>query len=121
VSGSDGTWFDEAAGPLVRPYAMTRGRTSTRQANLEMITLVVAQGQITRAQAQSVEPECLQILSICQHPTSVAEISAQLGLPLSVVKILIGDLIDKQLVMFRSAVTPDIQVLQAVINGIRRL
>jgi hypothetical protein len=37
------------------------------------------------------------------------------------VKILIGDLIDRQLLMFRSAVTPDINVLQAVINGIRRL
>jgi hypothetical protein len=119
---SDGTWFDEAAGPLVRPYAMTRGRTSSsQQADLEMITLVVAVGPITRSQAQSLEPECLQILTICQHPTSVAEISADLGLPLSVVKILIGDLIDRQLVMFRSAVTPDIQVLQAVINGIRRL
>jgi hypothetical protein len=117
----DGTWYDEAAGPLVRPYALTRGRTSSQQANLELITLVVAMGPITRSQAQSLEPEGLTILSTCQHPTSVAELSAELGLPLSVVKILIGDLIDKQLVMFRSAVTPNIQVLQAVINGIRRL
>ncbi len=23
-------WFDDEAGPVVRPYAMTRGRTSTR-------------------------------------------------------------------------------------------
>jgi len=114
-------WFDEAAGPLVRPYAMTRGRTSSRQTNLEMITLIVSLGPISPSQAQSLEPECQQILSLAETPTSVAEISAGLGLPLSVTKILIGDLIDKQLVTFRSAVTPNLQVLQAVINGIRRL
>jgi hypothetical protein len=38
-----------------------------------------------------------------------------------VVKILVGDLIDKGLVTSRAAATPDLQVLQAVINGIRRL
>jgi hypothetical protein len=51
----------------------------------------------------------------------VAELSAALKLPLSVVKILIGDLIERRLVIFRAASTPDPNVLQAVINGIRRL
>src|SRR4051812_28405100 len=111
-------WFDDDAGSLVRPYAMTRGRTSSGQVDLEMITLVVALGPILPVHTQSLDPECLQILALSQRPTSVAEISAALSLPLSVVKILIGDLIDKQLVMFRSAVTPNIHVLQAVINGI---
>lgn len=122
MSPPDGTWYDEDAGALVRPYAMTRGRTSSpQQADLEMITLVVAVGSVTRVEAATLDPECLQILAICRQPKSVAEISAELRLPLSVVKILLGDLIDKNLVMFRSAVTPDIHVLQAVINGIRRL
>jgi Protein of unknown function (DUF742) len=121
VTEHDGTWFDDAAGPLVRPYAMTGGRTSSRQTNLELITLVVALRPVSRSIAASLEPECVQILFKCQQPRSIAEMAAELGLPLSVVKILIGDLIDKQLVMFRSAVTPDVQVLQAVINGIRRI
>lgn len=121
MSEHEGAWFDDAAGPLVRPYAMTGGRTSSRQTDLEMITLVVAVRAVTRALASSLDPECVQILFKCQQPRSIAEISAELGLPLSVVKILIGDLIDKQLIMFRSAVTPDVQVLQAVINGIRRI
>jgi hypothetical protein len=122
VSPPDGTWYDEDAGALVRPYAMTRGRTSSApQHNLEMITLVVAIGPVARSVAVTLDPESLQILAICRQPKSIAEISADLRLPLSVVKILLGDLIDKNLVMFRSAVTPNIQVLQAVINGIRRL
>jgi hypothetical protein len=115
------TWFDEAAGPLVRPYAVTRGRTRTGQNDLQMITLVVALQPVTAALAASLDPEHVHILNLCQHPTSVAEISAEVHLPLSVVKILLGDLIERRLIIFRSAVTPDIQVLQAVINGIRQL
>ncbi|HET6634149.1 MAG TPA: DUF742 domain-containing protein, partial [Streptomyces sp.] len=37
-------WFDDAAGPVVRPYAMTRGRThaGTAAARLDLIALVTA-------------------------------------------------------------------------------
>ena len=119
MADSDETWFDEEAGPLVRPYAMTGGRTRTDQVELDLITLVVASRR--HADPASMEPEYLNILSLCQSPTSVAEISAKLSLPLGVVKVLIGDLIDRRLVLFRAALTPDHQVLQAVLNGIRRL
>lgn len=37
-------WFDDDAGPVVRPYAMTRGRTShAGQHRLDLIALVVAE------------------------------------------------------------------------------
>jgi hypothetical protein len=116
------TWYDDAAGPLVRPYAVTRGRTRAgHQSGLEMITLVVAMQSTTPALTASLDPEHVQILTLCQRPTSVAEISAEVHLPLSVVKILLGDLIERRLIIFRSAVRPDLSVLQAVINGIRQL
>lgn len=121
MTSGDQYWFDEEAGPLVRPYALTRGRTTSNQRDLAMITLVVALQRVTPELEDDLEPEGLQIITMCQHPKSIAEVSADLGLPLSVAKILIGDLIDRQLLMFRSAVTPDLNVLQAVINGIRRL
>jgi hypothetical protein len=114
-------WFDDAAGPLVRPYAVTRGRTSSPQVELEMITLVVALQPADDPSLPRLDPEHLEILARCRRPTSVAELSAGLALPLSVVKILIGDLIERQLVLFRASVAPDVHVLQAVINGIRRL
>jgi Protein of unknown function (DUF742) len=114
-------WYDDAAGPLVRPYAVTRGRTRSPQSELEMITLVVALQPPDHPSTARLDPEHVEILARCQRPTSVAEISAGLKLPLSVVKILISDLIERQLVIFRAAVTPDLNVLQAVINGIRRL
>jgi Protein of unknown function (DUF742) len=115
----DHTWFDEEAGPLVRPYAITGGRTRTEQPDLDLITLVVASKR--HANPAMMEPECLKILSLCQKPISVAEISANLNLPLGVVKVLLGDLITQQFVHFRAALSPDNEVLQAVLNGIRRL
>jgi hypothetical protein len=113
------TWFDEEAGPLVRPYAITGGRTRTKQPDLDLITLVVASRR--HADPTALEPECLKILSLCQSPTSVAEISANLNLPLGVVKVLLGDLIEQRIVHFRTALIPDNEILQAVLNGIRRL
>jgi Protein of unknown function (DUF742) len=114
-------WFDDEAGPLVRPYAVTRGRTRSPQVELDMITLVVALQAADHPSVARLDPEHVEILSRCQRPTSVAEIAAALRLPLSVVKILISDLIERQLVIFRAAATADIHVLEAVINGIRRL
>jgi hypothetical protein len=117
-------WFDEAAGPLVRPYAVTRGRTGNIKHDIDLITLVVAMepaGPLRRA-----EPEYADIIRVVETPQSVAEISAKLHLPLLVTKILIGDLIDDGLVDFR-APTPttssgvvDINLMRAVLDGIRK-
>ena len=39
-------WYDDAAGPVVRPYAMTRGRTShAAEAKLDLIALVMSQDE----------------------------------------------------------------------------
>lgn len=114
-------WYDEAAGPLVRPYAVTRGRTRGRSHQLDLITLVLTvepDGNVS-----SMAPECARILQICRRPTSIAEISARLSLPLAVVKILVSDLLEAQHVITRSTEwrpeAPDRQILQAVIDGLR--
>jgi uncharacterized protein DUF742 len=117
------SWFDEEAGPLVRPYALTRGRTRTGRHDLNMITMVVTVRPDAEA-AFLVEPEYTQILRMCQTPLSVAEISAKLNLPMAVVKVLLSDLIEQDLVVFRSPpprTSPDRKLLQAVLDGIRRL
>jgi hypothetical protein len=112
-------WFDD---PLVRPYAVTGGRTRSSTLGLDLITLVVAM----RSPAEvDLEPEYAKTLRVCQQPISVAEVSAALNLPLQVVKVVLSDLITQGLVIFRSAnttnETPSQQVLQAVLDGIRRL
>jgi Mg2+/Co2+ transporter CorB len=121
VTPEQETWYDEAAGPVFRAYAVTRGRTSGPQVALEVLTLVVIAQPVTPKAAAFLEPEHLQILSLCTHPISIAELSARLSLTLGVVKILIGDLLDMKLIICRSAATPDLHVLQAVLNGLHRL
>jgi hypothetical protein len=117
------SWYDDDNGPLVRPYAVTRGRTKSSRRDLNLITLVVTSAYENVA----MEPEYAEILRICQYPLSIAEISATLGLPLTVVKILVADLIEQGYLIFSSPPspmdtdTPDMNILQAVLDGIRRL
>jgi len=115
-------WFDEDAGPLVRPYAVTRGRTRPTRHDLEMTTLVVTARTDRHA---NVDREYAHILEICRRPLSIAEVSAMLNLPLVVVKVLLSDLIDWGLIIFRSpprtSDVPQMELLQAVLNGIRKL
>lgn len=115
-------WYDDDAGPLVRPYAVTGGRTRPDRYELDMITLVVAIDP--DAHAAHVEPEHAQVLRVCAYPSSVAEVAARLDLPLGVVKVLISDLIERNYVLFRSSWPPDkpdVDMMQKVLDGIRNL
>lgn len=110
-------------GPLVRPYAMTGGRTRPLLPELDMISVVVAVR--TDIDPLGLGPEYMSILSLSQRPISVAEISAHLDLPLTVVKVLVSDLVSRELLLARgplpAAELPELNVLQAVLDGIRRL
>ncbi|WP_159945352.1 MULTISPECIES: DUF742 domain-containing protein [unclassified Nocardiopsis] len=112
---------DAPTGALVRPYTMTRGRTRPSTGpRLDLVTIVVAaHGRDDRAQ----EPEREAILRLCRRPISVAEISARLDIPLTVVRVLLGDLLADGDVRTRATTTqlPEKKVLQAVLDGIRRL
>ncbi|WP_425427041.1 DUF742 domain-containing protein [Actinophytocola xinjiangensis] len=117
------SWYDDDAGPLVRPYTVTRGRTHSERLDLNLITLVVT----AAAESASMDPEYVDILRLCHYPLSIAEISAKLGLPITVIKILVADLIEQGCLNFSSppsplnTETPDMNILQAVLDGIRRL
>jgi hypothetical protein len=123
MTTQDEAWFDDAAGPLIRPYTVTGGRTRSGNIGLDLLTLVVATASVTDAVAMP--PEYGRIVRLCQQPLSVAEVAAYLQLPLPVVKVLLGDLIERRHVMSHSAASvtaaPDERILQAVLDGIRRL
>lgn len=116
--------FDDEAGPLVRPYAVTRGRTVGAGHDLDMLTLVMAAPYPPRL--RRAEPEYADIVRLCRLPQSVAEISAVLALPLAVTKILVGDLIGEGQLDFRAPAHTDADpgdpaVLRAILDGIRKL
>jgi len=85
----DEIWLDGDSGRLVRPYAVTNGRTSPTL-KLDLLSMVVATGYVMN----SLEPDHLYVLGLCQHPSSVAEIAARLRLPAVVTKVLLSDLVD---------------------------
>jgi hypothetical protein len=120
------SWFDADAGPLVRPFAIARGRTRPDRHDLDMITLVIASGRSGPHGGTGDRSEYARILRVSRHPVSVAEVAAALDLPIVVVKVLLGDLIDSGELLHRSPPRngrpeSDPHVLQAVLDVVRSL
>ncbi len=125
-------WFDDAAGPVVRPYAMTRGRTShAAEDRLDLIALVITEkhldlSDVERGADYTLAPEHVRILVMCRaEAVPVAQLAAELDLPLGVVRVLVGDLMDAALVRVARPVPPaqlvGEDVLRAVLDGLRAL
>ncbi|GGU99169.1 hypothetical protein GCM10010182_15110 [Actinomadura cremea] len=91
-------WLDDEAGPIVRSYALTRGRARPAvDEPFDMISLIAAAGR-PRAGTPGIGPEHLHILDMCAAPQPVAEVAARLELPLVVVRVLLGDLLGQRLI-----------------------
>lgn len=107
---------------LVRPYAMTHGRTRS-SADFDLVTLVVA-ARPPRPE-ETWEPEHLTILELARRPVSVAEIAARANLPAGVVRVLLDDLRSRGALMVRATTsqssTPNLTILKAVADGLRAL
>ena len=79
-----------AAHDFVRPFVITGGRTRARDASLRIETMVQtvndAPGRLTFEHAR--------IADVCWEPRSVAEVAAELAMPLGVAIVLVGDLVE---------------------------
>ncbi|WP_151484761.1 DUF742 domain-containing protein [Streptomyces albicerus] len=114
-----------ASNPLVRPYAMTGGRTRPRyQLAIEALVHTTAQPH----QMQGQLPEHQRICNLCREIKSVAEISALLTIPLGVARILVADLAEAGLVAIHqpggdenAGGQPDVTLLERVLSGLRKL
>jgi Protein of unknown function (DUF742) len=119
MSGPRDEW-DE--GSPERLYIITGGRSrSPGQDRLDLVTLVVSR----TAAEPHMQPEHAAILRMCRRPLSVAEISAYLNLPVSVVTVLLADLLADGRVEARAPIPaaslPDPELLEAVMHGLQNL
>ncbi|MER6141727.1 DUF742 domain-containing protein [Streptomyces sparsogenes] len=111
--------------PLVRPYAMTGGRTRPRyQLAIEALVSTTADP----VHLQGLLPEHQRICHLCREVKSVAEVSALLNMPLGVARILVADLAEAGMVAIHqpggtadAAGTPDVTLLERVLSGLRKL
>jgi hypothetical protein len=117
-AGSPDAYTPEAD---VRAYAITRGRASSGVA-LDFETMVsatpMANGADLRFERAKVVHEVLD------EPCSVAELSARLHLPLGVVRVLAGDLVQERLLDAHRTVgdvADDVDLIRRLIEGIRAL
>ncbi|HLU72678.1 MAG TPA: DUF742 domain-containing protein [Nonomuraea sp.] len=118
--GSDGHGDEE---PLFRPYAVTGGRSEPRY-HLAMETLISSMS-IPDDEMAMLTPEQEAIMQLCRSFRSVAEISALLRVPLGVARVLVADMSDEGLVRLHAPRLeqgqPDLNMLERVLSGLRRL
>jgi hypothetical protein len=110
---------------VVRPYALTRGRTRGTRTDLPLEALVRG---VTGATDRASTPERRRILELSTASIlSVVELSAHLSLPLGVIRVLVGDLADAGLVVVHTGspsaapAATNLKVLESVLNGISSL
>ncbi len=121
---------DEPTGALVRPYAVTRGRTRPKlQIALESLVETTGRGRSAVARDQTGHGrEQHYIASLCDgRLQSLAEIAARMKLPLGVARVLIADMAADGLVAvyeptsFEDNDTVGTELLERVLSGLRRL
>ncbi|MDX6356070.1 MAG: hypothetical protein QOF98_2973 [Streptomyces sp.] len=123
--GGNGSRRTPPPSGLVRPYAMTGGRTRPRyQLAIEALVSTTADPERLRGQL----PEHQRICLLCREVKSIAEISALLTIPLGVVRILVADLAEAGLVAIHqpggdaaAGGQPDVTLLERVLSGLRKL
>ena len=116
-------WLDADAGPVVRSYAITGGRTRSGLA-FDLLTHVVANDAGSTI-AAAMAPEHREIVDRALQPVSIAELAGHLNRPLGVVWVLVGDLHDAGAIELDTPAPsnrrPGEGILSAVIDGLRSL
>ncbi|MFD8568918.1 DUF742 domain-containing protein [Streptomyces sp. NPDC059639] len=114
---------------MVRPYTVTAGRTSAgpQGAQCDLIALVSLDSAAQDVHDDTaLGPEHRSIIEMCRAETqTVAELAAGAEVPVGVVRVLLGDLLELGRVKVSSPVPPARlpaeTILREVINGLRAL
>ncbi|KOG31158.1 DUF742 domain-containing protein [Streptomyces resistomycificus] len=103
-----------------RLYVIT-GPDGVERVELDLVTLIVAHAD----PPPSASPEQAALLRLCTAPLSVAELSAYLSLPFSVVTVLLTELLTAEQVTARAPIIrqalADRSLLEAVMHGLQKL
>src|SRR4051794_3650553 len=121
---------EELTGALVRPYAVTKGRTRPQlQIAIEALIETTMRGRTAQSRPSRNHGEEQQyIATLCDgRVQSLAEIAARMHLPLGVARVLIADMAADGLVSVHEPASLDdneavgTELLERVLSGLRRL
>lgn len=124
---ADSKWVGRDPGPVVRPYALTGGRTEPADGEvLDLIAVIVDTGQgAAPDDPVGLSPEHRRLLGLCQQPATVADVASDTGLPIGVVRVLLADLIQqgriRVLPQRPAGEQPSTELLREVLHGLRTL
>ncbi|HEV2451142.1 MAG TPA: DUF742 domain-containing protein [Streptosporangiaceae bacterium] len=120
-------WSDRYAGPVVRPYALTGGRTAPARGEVLDLIAIVATTEPAERENDSIDltPEDRRILGLCLKPVTVTDIASATALPLGVIRVLLADLIARDrigvLQQRPPGGQPSADLLKEVLHGLRTL
>jgi hypothetical protein len=121
---------DEPTGALVRPYAVTRGRTRPKlEIAIEALVETTVRGRAANTRPGSAQGQEQQYIStLCDgRLQSLAEIAARMQLPLGVARVIVADMAADGLVAVYEPTSLDenesvgTELLERVLSGLRRL
>lgn len=109
------------AGRLVRPYAMTRGRTAADVATISLEAQIQVSGDVPPGKLY--RWEAARILELAASPIALIELSARASIPIGVARVIVSDLAqDGALVVQRPTTQPTYtSLLEKVLAGVRAL
>lgn len=111
----------DATGRLIRPYAITGGRTGG-DVEIDLESQIQAS---TRASEHlgAYRWEAAKLIDLVQTPMALIELAARLELPVGVARVLVSDLInDGAVVVHRPVATQNFgSLLEKVLDGVRNL
>ena len=108
---------------VVPAYALTQGRTRARGEELPLEALVTAT-RLALLHESGLQTEWQAIVVLTRRPVSVAEIGAQLNVPIGVARVLVGDLAHAGYLKVSVPVVdangrPDRELLRRLLDGLR--
>ena len=118
-------WLDREAGPVVRPYAVTKGRTVAADGtSVGLIDVVLAVADAQPPAGVRLSPEHRQILARCWRPITVVDLASDIDLPVGVVRVLLSDLSEYGIVRIQGAIRGPVtneRLLRDVLDGLHAL
>ena len=109
---------------MVRPYAVTKGRTLPSGGAVFGLIDVVIATNVRSAEHFRPGPEHWRILSLCRRPIPVVDLTSEIDLPLGVVRVLLGDLASEGMLRVLSTQkqpVTDQRLLRMVLDGLESL